>query len=165
MVASDPLVALYCNGFWKWPGLTLFKEFSKIPTLSGCERILWLFFFGSREKNALALDRQLESHLSMTLMNYKCQPVALYSEQTINVMAWQMVAEEPSWFYGSNYPWVLNIWCTGFKYLIDCKYLMDWDNILKSSSAVTERWQPNVDAICYLPPNDQIFNLENWVKH
>ena len=38
---------------------------SLIPTLGGCER---LFFFGSREKNALAVGRQLESHVSMTFM-------------------------------------------------------------------------------------------------
>ena len=45
--------------------------------------------------------RQLESHVSMTFinmqqMNYKCQPVALDLEQTINMLAWRMLVEEPS---------------------------------------------------------------------
>ena len=31
-----------------------------------CDVFLWLFFFGSREENALVLGRQLESHVSMT---------------------------------------------------------------------------------------------------
>ena len=45
--------------------------------------LLWLFFFRSREENALALGRQLESHVSVALMNYKCQPVALDLEHTL----------------------------------------------------------------------------------
>ena len=68
---------------------------------------LWLFFFGSREENALPLGRQLELNVSMTFMqqmNYKCQPVALYLEQTINVLTWRMLVEERSGFYGLNSP-------------------------------------------------------------
>ena len=53
--------------------------------------ILWLFFFGSREENALALGRQLKSQVSMALMNHKCQPVALYLEQIINALVWQIL--------------------------------------------------------------------------
>ena len=67
--------------------------------------VLWLFFFGSREETALG--RQLESHVTMTFMqqmNYKCQPVALYLEQVINMLTWLLLVEERSGFYGSNSP-------------------------------------------------------------
>ena len=56
----------------------------------------------------------------MTFMNYKYQPVAIDLEQTINVLAWRMLEEEHG------------------------QYLMNWDQKLKYSSAVTK--QPNVDA-------------------
>ena len=83
-------------------------------------------------------------------MNYKCQPVAIDLEQTINVLAWRMLVEEPSRFMDQN----------------GNKYLMHWDQKFKYSSAVTK--QPNVDAklspwgktICYVQPHgDRIFNL------
>ena len=81
--------------------------------------ILWLFFFGSREENALGLGRQLELciHVLMTFMqqmNYKyiCQPVAFYSEETINMLTWLLLAED-LWNLWIEFPW-------------GDKYLMDW---------------------------------------
>ena len=41
-------------------------EWSLVLVLVVCEVFLWLFFFGSWEENAVALGRQLESHVSMT---------------------------------------------------------------------------------------------------
>ena len=89
----------------------------------------------------------------MTFMNYKCQPVALDLEQTINVLAWRMLEEEHG------------------------QYLMNWDQKLKYSSAVTKqnktkqnfhraiswvkaRTTPWGKTICYFQPHgDRIFNL------
>ena len=56
--------------------------------------VLWLFFLGSREENALGC--QLEWHVLITLINHKCQPDASYLEQAINVLTWLMLEEEHS---------------------------------------------------------------------
>ena len=75
-------------GFW--------KLLPQPEVLRWLRAILWFFFFGSPEENALVLGRQLESHesmafINMQLMNYKCQPVALYLEQAI-AMWWLIVS-------------------------------------------------------------------------
>ena len=62
----------------------------QIPTLDGFERS---FFFGSQEENVLALAVSCNNTyvLITFMMNYKCQPVELYLEQTINVLMWLLL--------------------------------------------------------------------------
>ena len=80
-----------------------------LPQVLGA--IFWLFFCGSREENAVALGRQLESHVSVTFMqqmNNKYLPEVLYLEQSMKCVD-VAVAEERSGFYGLNSSWVTNI--------------------------------------------------------
>ena len=75
----------------------------------------------------------------MIFMNYKCRPVALDLEQTIDVRAGVANACRGA---------LPILW---IKFLLGNIYLMHWDQKLKYSSAVTK--QPNVDAKlspCYL---------------
>ena len=63
-----------------------------------------LFFFGSREKNVLALGRQLESHVCID---------DIFDEE-INALTWLLLVEEGSWFCGWNSSWATNNDCMGF---------------------------------------------------